>query len=244
MVQELLSLLPKEVGTLALVLAMAGTLAGAGLWLAGARFSRSLITLVLVSAGGWIGLFLPQWMGWSIDGWAPAILLAIVLGASGFVLHRFWVGVGLGLVLAGWAAVIVWMICKGNAVWTLPKYRMGTTATGYAKDLWQSLPADVVKFLPFAAGMALVSGLAGALVWPRIGVVVLYSVVGVSMVVGLGLCVMSFERPQWIGMLPAKGSLQVMLVMAMVAFGALLQWQIAPVKKGKQKQGRPIVVLD
>src|SRR5437870_5881909 len=108
MVQELLALLPKEVGTLALVLAMTGTLAGAGLWLAGARFSRSLITLVLVSIGGWTGLFLPRWLGWTIDGWAPAIGLALGMGASGFFLHRFWVGIGLGVVLAAWAGFATW----------------------------------------------------------------------------------------------------------------------------------------
>ena len=245
MVQELLPLLPKEVGTLALVLAMAGTLIGAGLWLAGARFSRSLITLLLVSLGGWIGLFLPQWFGWAIDGWAPAILLAIVLGASGFVLHRFWVGVGLGLVLAGWAAVGVWMLCKGTDVWTLPKYEVGTSALIYAKSLWPSLPTEVQRFLPFAAVMALVSGLLSALVWPRVGVVMLYSMLGVSMVVSMGLCFMNVARPQWVGALPAQGSMQVMMVLAMVAFGALLQWQIAPSKKGpKPKNGRPIVVLD
>src|SRR5947209_12518319 len=83
MVQELLPLLPKELGTLALVLAVAGAVAGVGLWLVGSRFSRSLVTLLLVSVGGWTGLFFPRWFGWAIDGWAPAVGLAVVLGAAG-----------------------------------------------------------------------------------------------------------------------------------------------------------------
>ena len=57
MFQEFLPLMPKEAGTLAYAMALTGTLIGVGLWLAGSRFSRSLITLVMVSAGGWIGMF-------------------------------------------------------------------------------------------------------------------------------------------------------------------------------------------
>src|SRR5258706_9996099 len=146
MVQELMPLLPKEVGTLALAIAMSGTLIGAGLWLVGSRFSRSLITLLLVSIGAWIGLFLPAWTGWKIDGWAPAVGLALVLGAAGFFLHRFWVGVGLGLVLAAWAALGVWLLCKGADAWSLPRYDIGTRTTDYLKDLWTNLPADVRRF--------------------------------------------------------------------------------------------------
>ncbi len=245
MVQELLLLLPKEVGTLALVLAMVGTLLGAGLWLIGSRYSRSLITLLLVSVGGWIGLFLPHWFGWNIQGWATAILSALVLGASGFVIHRFWVGVGLGFVLAGWAALAVWIVCKGVGVWTLPKFEPGMATLEYAKYFWQSLPVDVQKLLPFAAGTALLSGLATSLLWPRIGSVLLYSMAGVSMWVGLGLCAMNMARPQWIGALPAKGSSQLFAVSAMVGFGVLLQWQLGPKKAVQSSKPRmPLIVHD
>ena len=243
MLQELLPLLPKEVETLALVLTMIGTLMGAGLWLIGSRYSRSLITLLLVSAGGWIGLFLPKWFGWRIEGWASAIAFALVLGASGFIFHRFWVGIGLGLVMAGWATAAVWTLCKGVGVWKLPKFETGTAAWAYAKDFWLSLPVDVQKFLPFAAGTALLSGLATAMLWPRIGAAFLYSIAGVSMVVGLGLCAMNMARPEWIVALPAKVSSQVLAVAGMVAFGVLLQWQLGPQKAVQSaKQRMPLIV--
>ncbi len=245
MFQELLPLLPKEVGTLALVLAMVGTLMGAGLWLIGARYSRSLITLLLVSMGGWIGLFLPHWFGWNIQGWATAIASALILGGSGFVLHRFWVGVGLGFVMAGWAAVAVWIVCKGVGVWTIPKFEPGFSALAYAKDFWMSLPVDVQKFLPIAAGTGLLSGLLTALLWPRIGSVLLYSMAGVSMLVGLGLSAMNMARPQWVDELPAKTSSQLLTLMGMVAFGVLLQWQLGPVKSVPSSKPRmPLIVHD
>ena len=243
MVQELLPLLPKEVGTLALVLAMLGAVVGAGLWLAGARFSRSLITLVLVSTGGWIGLFLPQWLGWSIDGWASAILLALVLGASGLVMHRFWVGVGLGLVLAGAAAGVVWTIYKGQGAWSVPKVETGMSAIAYVQVLWQGLPVEMRRILPIACGAAWIVGLAAAMLWPRICIVILYSTIGVSMLVGLGLYSMNAARPQWLGALPNRTSSQLLAMLGMVAFGALLQWKIALSKKGMNpKPSRPSVV--
>jgi hypothetical protein len=235
MVQEILPLLPKELGTLALTLSIGGCLVGVGLWLLGSRFSRTLISLVLVSIGGWTGLFLPKWFGWAIDGWAPAIGLALVLGATGFFLHRMWVGLGLGLVLAIWAAVITWMLCSGGAGWSWPKFTMTTHAAEYGRSIWQGLPVEVQKILPFACGAALLSGICAALLWPRIGVVTLYSVAGVSLIFALGLSAINFSRPQWIGMLPARTSSQAMTLAAMVAFGALVQWRIAPKLKAASK---------
>src|SRR5436190_19875812 len=103
MLQELLPLMPSQAGPAALTVAIIGMIAGAVLWLAGSRFSRSLITLSAVSLGAALGTHLPRWAGWSLDGMAPGIVGAIVLGVSAFLFHRFWVGIGLGLVLACWA---------------------------------------------------------------------------------------------------------------------------------------------
>ena len=91
----------------------------------------------------------------------------------------------------------------------------------------------------------MVTGLVASLRWPRFGVVMLYSTAGVSLVVGMGLSAISYARPQWVGSLPAKGSSQAMTLLAMVAFGALLQWRIAPAKKmPKARQATPFVIDD
>lgn len=247
MVQELLPLLPKELGTLALVCALAGTLIGVGLWLFGARVSRSLVTLVLVSAGAWCGMMLPRWCHWAIDGWATALGGAVVAGAAGFFCHRFWVGLSLGVLLVGWATVAVWFCCKGDGqgAWSPPKFEQGTQLVDYAQNLWQAAPETVRRVLPFAAGVAMVSGLVATLMWPRVGAVLLYSAAGVTLIVAMGLSAMNLARPQWIGALPGRMSAQLTTVLAMVAFGALLQWRTAPANKnGAAKSRKPLVIHD
>jgi hypothetical protein len=230
MVQLLLPLLPRELGTAALAMAVIGCLIGVLLWLLGSRFSRSLISLVLVALGGWTGLFLPRWFGWAIDGWAPAVGLALVLGVSGFFLHRLWVGVGLGLVLAIWAGVVTWMLCGGgaDASWSWPTLTLKTQLLPYAHSLWENLPGGVQKILPYACGAALLSGVCAGMLWPRFGVATLYSALGVTLIVTLGLTAVNFSRPRWIGMLPGRTAAQALTLVGLVAFGALLQWRIVP----------------
>ena len=168
-----------------------------------------------------------------------------MLGASGFFLHRFWVAVGLGIVLAGWAMAATWALCKGTGDWSVPKIDMGTTAIEYLKDLWPSLPADARTYLPITCGTAMLSGLLTALLWPRVGVILLYSTAGVSMVAGLGFSAMSYARPEWADALPVRTSSQVALLLAMVLFGALLQWWLAPASSALKppKRGRPLVMV-
>src|SRR5882672_1369520 len=105
MMQQLLSLLPKEINSLAMMIALAGAVLGGILWLGGSRFSRTLMTLISVFVGALVGLQLPRWLPLGLEGWATATLGALVLGISGYALHKVWVGMGLGLVLAGWAAL-------------------------------------------------------------------------------------------------------------------------------------------
>jgi hypothetical protein len=245
MVQEIAQLLPKDVATSVIVMALLGTLFGASLWLIGARFSRSMITLLLVAVGAGAGLMLPKWCGWAIDGWVTAIGGSLILGASGFFMHRFWVAVGLGLVVAAWVAVPVWVMSKGPETWSPPKHEAGTTAIKYSSALWQSVPATAQRYLPAACAIAVISGIGAALMWPRIGIVLLYSMTGVTLLVGLGLFAMNAARPQWIGSLPARPAPQALILFGMVAFGAVLQWRIAPSKNGKkQDKGKPNVTHD
>src|SRR4051812_41757959 len=183
MIQQLLWLLPRQIDSVALAIAIAGAVLGGILWLGGSRFSRTLMTLISVSAGGLIGLQMPLWFGWGLEGWATAVLGALVLGISGYVMHKLWVGLGLGLVLAMWAGVWTFVVCDGPGGFAWPVSGEGTTFQGHLVDLWNALTPDARRLLPFACCAGLLSGICATLLWPRVGAVLLYSTAGISLLV-------------------------------------------------------------
>lgn len=237
MLQQFIALLPKEVGTLGLVVCVAGTLGGVLLWLVGARFSRPLITLCTVAIGAVLGTMLPRWFEWSVSGMGAAVGAAIVLGISGYWFHRFWVGLGLGLVMSCWVALGTWTLLSGDVEWSWPQVDDNVTAMSYLTTTWQMLPPDVTHALPFTCATALLSGLVAAVLWPRVGLVMLYSVAGVSLLVGMGLAAIEIGRPQWIGIVPAQASSQLMLLGGLVVFGAAVQWWQMSSPAAKKESG-------
>jgi hypothetical protein len=229
MVQQLLPLLPKELGQVALIAALTGTIIGAVLWLLGARFSRPLVTLVAVGIGAFVGRQMPAWMNWNVNSMAASVGGAVVLGMSGFLLHRVWVGLGLGLLLTLWAAVAVWVFGGGAGTqFTWPAIDATTTWQSLGQSMWDQLPDNVRKLLPYACGGAMVSGFLLSLIWPKFGTVMLYSALGTSLVVVLGLLTIEAKRPAWMDHVPSQTWAQVATLLGLVAFGAIVQWQTAP----------------
>lgn len=239
MVQELLPLLPMEPGRAALICASLGSLVGAGLWLAGARFSRSMLTLLSVAVGTAIGMRLPAWCGWTIDPMGPGVGGAVVLGVGAYVCHRLWVGVSLGLVLACWAAIAVWLLTGGYASnWAWPAMGSMQFLPQYLRDLWLSLPQAVSRLLPYACGAAMLSGVAAAALWPRVGGVLLWSVAGVTLLAGMGVTVVRTVSPASLRLVPAQTWVQAATLAGLVLFGALVQWQ-AIARRPAYKPAKP-----
>jgi len=228
MMQQLLSLLPKEINSLAMMIAMAGALLGGILWLGGSRFSRTLMTLISVFVGALIGLQVPNWIPMGLEGWATAVLGALILGISGYALHKVWVGMGLGLVLAAWAAVATFLLCGDPKGFAWPITPEGETLHGRLIDIWNALTPEARRLLPFACCAGLISGVSASLLWQRLGVVLLYSTAGVTLLVGLGVAVLNSAKREWLNIIPSQTSSQVIVLISLVAFGAILQWRTAP----------------
>jgi hypothetical protein len=225
LIQTLLALLPREAGQAAIAFAVVGAVAGALLWVAGARFSRYLITLAAVAIGTGVGVGLPRWFGWNIDHMAPAVGGAIVLGASAYMMHRMWVGLWLGFVVAVWAAIGTWMVFAANQAWDWPSPQ-GATVPGYIKQVWDALPADVTHALPVLCAAAFVIGAIPAMVWPRAGMAVLYSAFGATLVAVTGTMLVSAREPQWLAKVPPQASRQLVAMGLVELLGAGLQWQL------------------
>jgi len=231
MIQKLLLLLPHDGGSGALRVAFGGAAIGAVLWLAGARFSRSLIALLAVAAGAMLGMFLPRWLGWSINGMATTVGGAIFFGILGYGGHRAWVAAALGVVLAAWATLAAWVICPGSREWTWPAFSSLAALPEYATQLWRVLPPNIAKVLPYVAGAGLLSGVCIAALWPRLGIVLLYSTLGLTLLLGTGLFAAEVRYNHWLAVIPAATWMQVITLCCLVAFGAVVQWRLAPAAK-------------
>lgn len=237
MVQSLISLLPTHASAQVLMLCIASAIAGAAVWLAGGRFGRSIITLCAVASGTWIGLQLPRWMGWGIDEMATAICGALVLGVAGFVLHRFWIAAGLGLFLAAWGAAVVFFLRGGmTSHWSWPA---ATTVPQYLLAIWKKLPDDARLFLPPVCGTAMLSGLVAYRVWPRPATAVMWSLVGLTLLVGWGMASIRFAHPATLRALPTDYRIEAAVLTGMLAIGVVAQWQLMPAPPPKPAKKKP-----
>ncbi len=225
-------------GRYALLAALVGSAAGFVLWLAGSRFSRSLVTLLAVAVGAVLGMHLPRWFGWPIDGMGLAVGGAVVLGLSGFLLHNTWVGLSLSALLALWSGLAAWAVAGGGArlEFQWPDIDPAADASTVLASLWRAMPGDLPWVMPCAVAGAVATGVVIAVVWPKRARVLAYSIAGLSLLVVAGLWAMQMSRPQWLALLPKDFVSQVAVLLALVGIGVLIQWRLTPVGRPAEKQ--------
>ena len=206
-------------------IALGVALLGLVLWTAGARVSRSFFTLVGVSLGAWLGLHVPRWLGWEIDTMGTAIGGALVLGLAGYLMHAAWLGLTLGTLLSTAGAFVAWhRLSVSGVTFTLPSLDPTQSPTDFVRQLWQGVP----HVIPIVAGAAGIIGglIAGFL--PKLGRVLTFSLLGtLLLVVGGGAAVM-LARPQWLEQLPASTQTRGIVLAAVIALGAVIQWASSP----------------
>jgi hypothetical protein len=218
---------------------------GVAVWFFGARFSRSIIPLCLFSIGGLVGLHLPEWYGWSIQGWATALGAALVLGLWGYLMHRLWIGVGLGALLAMWSCVAFCIAIMGDQRWNLPDYTSSIPPQEYLRVLWMTLPQQIARPLACGSAAAMLAGLFASWHWPRLTLVFLYSMIGATLL-AIAAVIASQFQPAWVKFLPKMMSQRLGLLAAVVICGATLQWWLLPSgkteAKTKKKKAKPKAV--
>jgi hypothetical protein len=206
MVPFIQSMMPASVQSAAM-LCTGMLVIGVVLWVTGARFSQGLLTLGAVAIGAWAGMRLPIWMNWQVEGMSTAVALSLVLGLIAFWLHEACVGLVLGILSGLWVVVAVGDI---TAIYALA----ATTSV-------DSFPRDLI----FPLGAAMLMGLTAALMWPRVGAIALFSMIGSSFM-ALGALV-AMERID-MSLVPTQKIAQVLLMVGLVALGALIQWWQMP----------------
>ena len=216
-------------GRYALLAAFAGTAAGAVLWLAGSRFSRSLVTLLAVSLGAVIGLHLPARFGWAVDPMGVAFVGALALGLTGYLLHTTWIGMALSLTLAVWVGTAAWLTVGGGQRLHWPTLDASAGVETALAAVWRSLPGDLPRVMPVALAAALAGGIAITVLSPKLGRVLTYTLVGLSLLVVMGVTAMRMSRPDWLALLPRSLPAQAAVLAGMVLAGVLVQWRLTPV---------------
>jgi hypothetical protein len=217
-----------ESGWLVAAISIGGVLSGLIMWLVGARFSRGIVTLIAVSIGALVGLRMPHWFHVPLGAWATAVGGALLLGITGYALHRMWVGAGLAVLLALWAGILVWNIYCSGRVGTFPDRLAGMGIDEYWTQVWNSLPRDFRRITPFLCGLAVIFGVTVSVFWSRAAAVMLYSVLGVSVLMIMGMFAIAISTPTLLRILPSQTGSQIATFGGMVLFGTIVQWWTSP----------------
>ncbi len=232
MLHQLLQLLPAWLSECMPFVLAWGTVVGGLLWMLGARFSRSMLTLLAVTAGSWIGVRLPQLFGWSIDPTCVGVAGAIVLGMAAFLFHRTLIGIGLGGIIALWAIAAVWIKFDGPNQWHPSDLHWSGSLVAYLAKIWQSFPGQLGVVLPYACGAGLATGVLIGVLWPRFGRCLLYSLAGTTLVVASGLPLAAQMRRHWLDAAPESSRTQLLILFGFVAAGVAVQrWLIREPRK-------------
>ena len=239
MVQEILPLLPNTLTTEQAVVCLLCLLAGVFFWLSGSIWSRGIITLFAVAIGALLGMYVPRWQLWPINSMAAAVLGAVGLGLIAFLVERLWMGLTLGSVLAAWAALGAWIqlrppnyVFPERIEWQV----QFMTPPEYARDLFIRLPIEVQQILPYATGTAMLSGLAIAFLWPRLGRALGMSMLGVTMSVVFGLALVSTQHPDWLKYVPPPPLTQAGMLVGLSMVGLLAQWPFLAPRLSKEER--------
>jgi hypothetical protein len=239
MVQQLLVLLPKlppDAARTVWIVGLMGATVGGFLWLIGAWVNRSIATLSLVAVGGVIGIQLPRWFGWPVHPWATATGAAIILGLLGFVLHRLWAAVALGLIMALWAVLALWITMAKGVSWNWPGLQIATTGPvlteaaravpSWLRAVWDQLPNAVRYWAPWAGGAAFAASIFASMLWKRMTLALLYSVLGATVALAAGLEVVQYAWPAWLGKIPPQDWAQAAILGGVVLLGLLIQYAL------------------
>jgi hypothetical protein len=201
---------------------------GVVLWLVGGRLSRSVLVLAAVAAGTVIGMRLPGWRGWQIDGMGLAVGGAMLCGGMVFFMHRTCIGLLLSCALVLWTGLGLWIFMGGGASWDWRAAPWDGDMVHYLRGLWQTLPPQLGHVFPIACFVAMALGITIATWSPKLSKVLAHSLIGVTLIATMGTIAILGIRPQLFSLIPNSNNVQAATLIGLVLLGVMIQWQITP----------------
>jgi len=228
MLREALDLLPNVVNQVPIGAALLLCALGVVLWLVGGRLSRSVLVLAAVAAGTVIGMRLPAWRGWHVDGMGLAVGGAMLCGNLVFFMHRTCIGLLLSCGLMLWTALGLWVFMGGGASWDWRATPWDGDMVQYLHGLWQTLPPQLAHVFPIACFVAMAVGITIATWSPKLSKVLAHSLIGVTLFALMGSIAVLGLKPQLFSLIPGSDTFQGATLIGLVMVGAMIQWQITP----------------
>ena len=237
MSHQFLSFVPEGAGNVWAIVTAIIAFAGSVLWLAGARFSRSLVTLSTVAIGAAIGLQLPRWLGLPIGNWTTAIAGALLFGVAGYSMHKTWVGAGLGVIMAFWGIAVAWIICGPDRNYEWPTRGVYAGFFDHLGVVWSSFPTSFRWAGPLGCVLGVAAGAGVAWKYKKFTPMLMYSMLGVTLMIIFGISAMEVGMPTMLAIVPAHRSIQLASLVLMVAFGTAVQYRWSARPAGGRPDG-------
>lgn len=228
MLREAVDLMPDVVNSLPIGAALLLCALGVVLWLLGGRLSRSVLVLAAVAIGTVVGMRLPQWRGWQVDGMGLAVGGAMLCGSLVFFMHRTCIGLLLSCGLMLWTGLGLWAFMGGGASWDWRATPWDGDMVQYLHGLWQTLPPQLAHVFPISCFAAMAVGITIAVYSPKLSKVLAHSLIGVTLVAIMGTIAMLSLRPQMLSLIPESNRFQAVALVVLVGVGALIQWRLTP----------------
>ena len=228
MLREAVDLMPDVINQVPIGAALMLCALGILLWLIGGYVSRSVLVLAAVAAGTVIGMRLPGWRGWHVDGMGVAVGGAMLGGSMVFFMHRTCIGLLLSCGLTLWTGLGLWVFMGGGATWDWRAAPWDGDMVQYLHGLWQTLPPQMAHVFPISCFIAMAVGITIAVYSPKLSKVLTHSLIGVTLVALMGTIAILGIRPQLFSLIPGSDRFQAMALVALVLIGAFIQWRIIP----------------
>ena len=243
MLREAVELLPDGVNQVPIGAAILLCALGFVLWLFGGRVSRSVLVLAAVAAGTVLGMRLPGWRGWQVDGMGLAVGGAMLCGGMVFFMHSTCIGLLLSGALTLWTGLGLWIFMGGGANWDWRAAPWDGDMVQYLRGLWQTLPPQMSHVFPIACFVAMAIGITLATWSPKLSKVLAHSLIGVTLFAVMGTIALLGTQPKLLALIPGSNSLQAATLIGLVVVGVTIQWQITPPRSkstgNASKSGKP-----